>query len=150
MWPLFFFFSSRRRHTRSTRDWSSDVCSSDLGELDHLHQAFLARRTPGGGDRAPRAPVLRGLAVSPGVQVAPRAPRAAVPRLHRRRARASRRACARDAGGAGSESGRARAAVTVGPLRSRIGELERTYLSGTFAELCRIESPSGSARACAE
>src|SRR6266849_5862531 len=27
---LSFFFSSRRRHTRSTRDWSSDVCSSDL------------------------------------------------------------------------------------------------------------------------
>src|SRR6266536_3897300 len=27
---LIFFFSSRRRHTRSTRDWSSDVCSSDL------------------------------------------------------------------------------------------------------------------------
>src|SRR5699024_11853558 len=27
---LFFFFSSRRRHTRSKRDWSSDVCSSDL------------------------------------------------------------------------------------------------------------------------
>src|SRR6266513_5629465 len=27
-----FFFSSRRRHTRSKRDWSSDVCSSDLGE----------------------------------------------------------------------------------------------------------------------
>src|SRR5207247_5093507 len=25
-----FIFSSRRRHTRSTRDWSSDVCSSDL------------------------------------------------------------------------------------------------------------------------
>src|SRR6266496_6808658 len=32
MWILFFFFfSSRRRHTRSLRDWSSDVCSSDLG-----------------------------------------------------------------------------------------------------------------------
>src|SRR5690349_22330587 len=27
---LIFFFSSRRRHTRSLRDWSSDVCSSDL------------------------------------------------------------------------------------------------------------------------
>src|SRR2546428_4921489 len=27
---LIFFFSSRRRHTRSDRDWSSDVCSSDL------------------------------------------------------------------------------------------------------------------------
>src|SRR3712207_7343733 len=27
---LYFFFSSRRRHTRYWRDWSSDVCSSDL------------------------------------------------------------------------------------------------------------------------
>src|SRR5205809_5744990 len=27
---LFFFFSSRRRHTSCSRDWSSDVCSSDL------------------------------------------------------------------------------------------------------------------------
>src|SRR5204863_2812852 len=29
-----FFFSSRRRHTRSLRDWSSDVCSSDLSGWD--------------------------------------------------------------------------------------------------------------------
>src|SRR5690625_5965722 len=29
---VLFFFSSRRRHTRWPRDWSSDVCSSDLGE----------------------------------------------------------------------------------------------------------------------
>src|SRR5690606_40955385 len=28
--PDLFFFSSRRRHTRFSRDWSSDVCSSDL------------------------------------------------------------------------------------------------------------------------
>src|SRR2546430_701550 len=28
--PVFFFFSSRRRHTRFDCDWSSDVCSSDL------------------------------------------------------------------------------------------------------------------------
>src|SRR5690606_40371205 len=28
-----FFFSSRRRHTRFSRDWSSDVCSSDLGQI---------------------------------------------------------------------------------------------------------------------
>src|SRR5206468_8077149 len=40
-----FFFSSRRRHTRSDRDWSSDVCSSDLvdgpagGELAELQRA---------------------------------------------------------------------------------------------------------------
>src|SRR5690606_39913729 len=32
-WP-FVFFSSRRRHTRFSRDWSSDVCSSDLVEFD--------------------------------------------------------------------------------------------------------------------
>src|SRR5690554_7166769 len=30
MYSFFFFFSSRRRHTRCGRDWSSDVCSSDL------------------------------------------------------------------------------------------------------------------------
>src|SRR5690606_41179946 len=29
----FFFFSSRRRHTRFSRDWSSDVCSSDLSSV---------------------------------------------------------------------------------------------------------------------
>src|SRR4030066_185283 len=29
---FFFFFSSRRRHTRFKCDWSSDVCSSDLGD----------------------------------------------------------------------------------------------------------------------
>src|SRR5205807_6280208 len=30
LWIVFFFFSSRRRHTRLQGDWSSDVCSSDL------------------------------------------------------------------------------------------------------------------------
>src|SRR5215211_3205825 len=33
---VFFFFSSRRRHTRSLCDWSSDVCSSDLGGRQRL------------------------------------------------------------------------------------------------------------------
>src|SRR5690606_41153043 len=36
-----FFFSSRRRHTSFSRDWSSDVCSSDLGGVD---DAELAQR----------------------------------------------------------------------------------------------------------
>src|SRR5699024_11356235 len=42
---LVFFFSSRRRHTRSKRDWSSDVCSSDLflmnvvANLIHFNEA---------------------------------------------------------------------------------------------------------------
>src|SRR6266704_4221752 len=43
----FFFFSSRRRHTRSKRDWSSDVCSSDLGPLaeepNYLAHAFKSQ-----------------------------------------------------------------------------------------------------------
>src|SRR5690554_132516 len=38
MLVFFFFFSSRRRHTRCGRDWSSDVCSSDLAV-----NAFLGR-----------------------------------------------------------------------------------------------------------
>src|SRR5690242_7544328 len=33
-----FFFSTRRRHTRFTCDWSSDVCSSDLNEQDRHEQ----------------------------------------------------------------------------------------------------------------
>src|SRR5699024_11825608 len=35
-----FFFSSRRRHTRSKRDWSSDVCSSDLVQFGWLPQIY--------------------------------------------------------------------------------------------------------------
>src|SRR3712207_326974 len=38
----FFFFSSRRRHTRYWRDWSSDVCSSDL-ELDQAIIAYIKK-----------------------------------------------------------------------------------------------------------
>src|SRR2546429_4559869 len=34
---MFFFFSSRRRHTRCSRDWSSDVCSSDLVDNTFSH-----------------------------------------------------------------------------------------------------------------
>src|SRR2546429_3677641 len=33
---VYFFFSSRRRHTRCSRDWSSDVCSSDLMRRSRL------------------------------------------------------------------------------------------------------------------
>src|SRR3989449_3115365 len=35
---FFFFFSSRRRHTRCSRDWSSDVCSSDLALRSRGHE----------------------------------------------------------------------------------------------------------------
>src|SRR5690606_39653891 len=38
-----FFFSSRRRHTRFSRDWSSDVCSSDLPRSE-IHGLFATVR----------------------------------------------------------------------------------------------------------
>src|SRR5690554_7376687 len=41
---VFFFFSSRRRHTRCGRDWSSDVCSSDLRPLHWLFESSLIKR----------------------------------------------------------------------------------------------------------
>src|SRR6266511_5288300 len=44
MYVYFFFFSSRRRHTRFSRDWSSDVCSSDL--IDGLDDALSAAHDP--------------------------------------------------------------------------------------------------------
>src|SRR5947207_10410360 len=37
---MLFFFSSRRRHTRSLCDWSSDVCSSDLARIIEHTKAF--------------------------------------------------------------------------------------------------------------
>src|SRR5690349_25174922 len=51
-----FFFSSRRRHTRSLRDWSSDVCSSDLSARQG--ESVYAARAPRGGrhDHAAHAP----------------------------------------------------------------------------------------------
>src|SRR5699024_11411473 len=42
-----FFFSSRRRHTRSKRDWSSDVCSSDLGDRRSRFAGDLFGCVPG-------------------------------------------------------------------------------------------------------
>src|SRR3712207_6894648 len=41
---VFFFFSSRRRHTRYWRDWSSDVCSSDLEHRRGEDQDARVRR----------------------------------------------------------------------------------------------------------
>src|SRR5690606_40692145 len=67
-----FFFSSRRRHTRFSRDWSSDVCSSDLlprNTFDPNNQAVLPltknkrtwkRRKPPGNCLLPLACSLPG------------------------------------------------------------------------------------------
>src|SRR2546429_5860802 len=53
-----FFFSSRRRHTRCSRDWSSDVCSSDLSARPRRNGAWyahtkLASLIAGGAYHAP-------------------------------------------------------------------------------------------------
>src|SRR5256885_11784764 len=65
---VFFFFSSRRRHTRLQGDWSSDVCSSDLNwwiwgadirlEVAHLADVEVLRELDVG---APNPPVVRKL-----------------------------------------------------------------------------------------
>src|SRR5687768_18222668 len=55
---FFFFFSSRRRHTRCSRDWSSDVCSSDLPEPGRPGQVRPAS--------ALRAPTRQGRREGPG------------------------------------------------------------------------------------
>src|SRR5207249_6575756 len=48
---FFFFFSSRRRHTRSKRDWRSDVCSSDLKPMQvRSRDANLSRWSIASGD----------------------------------------------------------------------------------------------------
>src|SRR5690606_40383469 len=52
---FFFFFSSRRRHTRFSRDWSSDVCSSDLRSEGGV--TGLPSTTPGcESNEEPRTP----------------------------------------------------------------------------------------------
>src|SRR5437868_13656037 len=61
---FFFFFSSRRRHTRSKRDWSSDVCSSDLFLVEARQRAL----PPGEGFgqlRAAIEPIRRALIAFP-------------------------------------------------------------------------------------
>src|SRR5260221_9376463 len=55
---VFFFFSSRRRHTRSLCDWSSDVCSSDLPASLRAIVADTRRRVSAAGDEAARRPKL--------------------------------------------------------------------------------------------
>src|SRR5947209_18367854 len=64
---LFFFFSSRRRHTRYWRDWSSDVCSSDLSMPTCSGTSTWPPAAPGSefsrtraGFRGPRSSVKTG------------------------------------------------------------------------------------------
>src|SRR5436190_18585554 len=60
---FFFFFSSRRRHTRSLCDWSSDVCSSDLGACRVIRRSRVCLLRDDGergrGGQAATSEVLR-------------------------------------------------------------------------------------------
>src|SRR3712207_7793549 len=59
-----FFFASRRRHTRYWRDWSSDVCSSDLHAVGVGH---LSGRLPAqlSGGQQQRVAIARALVTAP-------------------------------------------------------------------------------------
>src|SRR5690606_40998792 len=64
---FFFFFSSRRRHTRFSRDWSSDVCSSDLlleATVEKFQRASLALRYA----RVPTVAAVQGMALGGGCE----------------------------------------------------------------------------------
>src|SRR5215211_8938630 len=52
---VFFFFSSRRRHTRSLCDWSSDVCSSDLEDVLFANYYFRVASAWAAGQTVPEA-----------------------------------------------------------------------------------------------
>src|SRR5256885_8542682 len=67
-YSFFFFFSSRRRHTRLQGDWSSDVCSSDLGR--RVQRRPAQARLLLGGKRDAGVFVLAGAHVLAGEDVA--------------------------------------------------------------------------------
>src|SRR3989449_1474137 len=99
---VFFFFSSRRRHTRCSRDWSSDVCSSDL--------------PPGGADlaareRGPELGEQRALGLAVALPLLGGERLDALTQRHARRPAASRALPGPRAGGPGSALARAPAAA---------------------------------------
>src|SRR2546430_17719237 len=70
MWlnSLFFFFSSRRRHTRFDCDWSSDVCSSDLIRPNLSPQLIDGLTSTSEWSGVPLALLFREVGVKPGAK----------------------------------------------------------------------------------
>src|SRR4051794_41966129 len=97
----FFFFSSRRRHTRWTGDWSSDVCSSDLdAALLRMVATLLELEPEQRRDHTQQRGVRLILAARPPAQLADRGVRDA--QLHGQIGRASCRERVEVSGGDGS------------------------------------------------
>src|SRR5256885_7471091 len=63
-YDVFFFFSSRRRHTRLQGDWSSDVCSSDLWSAAYSSLLPMGSRNDSRSLRPPPKPILNADATS--------------------------------------------------------------------------------------
>src|SRR6266481_7080587 len=63
---MFFFFSSRRRHTRWNCDWSSDVCSSDLLDIQHEFPGGVVMNAGYNGAKGTRLDTKRALVVPGG------------------------------------------------------------------------------------
>src|SRR2546429_8317466 len=66
---IFFFFSSRRRHTRCSRDWSSDVCSSDLGGRRESSRRSRGRGPGGERKRGGGSGGLGGRSLPEGIEI---------------------------------------------------------------------------------
>src|SRR3712207_7515928 len=82
---FFFFFSSRRRHTRYWRDWSSDVCSSDLPPLVELGRVAGWRPLPLTVRDARRRTASLGLGAAPATRTTSPVAPGAEPRSEERR-----------------------------------------------------------------
>src|SRR2546422_9540372 len=107
---VIFFFSSRRRHTRCSRDWSSDVCSSDLFPEEGApgRAVLLTLRDPGD--------VVRRAALDPPLQ---RAAPFVVARSHHLEARQA--LLGRDAAGGDRREQRQIERVVLAMVAERIG-----------------------------
>src|SRR6266511_6251841 len=120
---FFFFFSSRRRHTRFSRDWSSDVCSSDLDLEREIHASVADLTTLASEIEQQVSGSLRDLKRE--LREAARETRASAPRG---------RAWGPPRTGAGSDARAAELERAVGELAAQVRRLVR-HTGVTEAEL---------------